>query len=74
LDKMLRIFLRELVLTRASHKSMRKNDVLTDVDDLLTAVARKGRAEPSIFRRRSPARSLINDWNVEKRRLTALRR
>ena len=74
LDKMLRIFLRELVLTRASQKSMRKKDVLTDVDDLLTAVARKGRAEPSIFRRRSPARSLINDWKVEKRRLTALRR
>ncbi len=74
LDKMLRVFLRELVLTRASQKSMRKNDVLTDVDDLLSAVVRKGRAEPRIFRRRSPARSLINDWNIEKRRLTALRR
>jgi hypothetical protein len=74
LDKMLRVFLRELVLTRASQKSMRKNDVLTDVDELLSAVVRKGRAEPRIFRRRSPARSLVTDWELEKRRLSARRR
>ena len=74
LDKMLRVFLRELVLTRASQKSLRKNDVLADVDDLLSAVVRKGRTEPRMHRRRSPARLLLRDWRVEKRRLIALRR
>jgi hypothetical protein len=74
LDKMLRVFLRELVLTRASQKSLRRNDVLADVDDLLSAVVRKGRTEPRILRRRSPARLLFRDWRVEKRRLIALRR
>jgi hypothetical protein len=74
LDKMLRVFLRELVLTRASQKTMRKNDVLTDVDDLLSAVVRKGRAKPRVFRRRSPANLLVKDWKVEKHRLSAMRR
>jgi hypothetical protein len=74
LDKMLRVFLRELVLTRASQKSLRRNDVLADVDDLLSAVVRKGRTEPRIFSKRSLMRSLVEDWRVEKRRLIALRR
>jgi hypothetical protein len=74
LDKMLRVFLRELVLTRASQKSLRRNDVLADVDDLLSAVVRKGRTEPRIFSKRSLMRSLVKDWRVEKRRLIALRR
>ena len=74
LDKMLRVFLRELMLTRASQKSLRRNDVLADVDDLLSAVVRKGRTEPRMHRRRSPTRLLLRDWRVEKRRLIALRR
>ena len=74
LDKMLRVFLRELVLTRASQKSLRRNDVLADVDDLLSAVVRKGRTEPRMHRRRSPTRLLLRDWRVEKRMLIALRR
>jgi len=74
LDKMLRVFLRELVLTRASQKSLRRNDVLADVDDLLSAVVQKGRTEPRILKRRSPTRLLFRDWRVEKRRLIALRR
>jgi hypothetical protein len=61
-------------LTRASQKSLRRNDVLADVDDLLSAVVRKGRTEPRIFSKRSLMRSLVKDWRVEKRRLIALRR
>lgn len=69
LDKMLRVFLRELALTRASQKSLSRNDVLTDVDYLLSTVAKKVRVEPRVFRRRSPMRRLLRDWTFEKRRL-----
>jgi hypothetical protein len=74
LDNMLRVFLRELLLTRASQKSLRKKDVLADVDDLLSTVVRKARAEPCRHKRRSPTRLLFRDWRVEKRRLIALRK
>ena len=70
LDKMLWVFLRELALTRASKKSLQRNDVLADVDDLLSAVARKSGVGSRIFRRHSPSRSLVRDWTIEKRRLS----
>jgi hypothetical protein len=74
LDKMLRIFMRELVLTWASQMSLRKKDVLADVDDLLNTVVRKINIKPCRHRRRSPARLLFKDWRVEKRRLITLRK
>ena len=70
LDRMLRDFLREMALTRASKKSLQRSDVLTDVDDLLTVVTRKSFVKPRIFRRQSPSRSLVRDWRIEKRRLS----
>jgi hypothetical protein len=69
LDSMLRVFLRELALTRAARKSVQRNDVVTDVDDLLCAVVRKRSVETRIFRRCSPSRSLMRDWRMEKRKL-----
>ena len=69
LDRMLRVFLRELALTRASKKSLQRNDVLADVDELLTVVTRKSIVKPRI-RRQSPSRSLVRDWRIEKRRLS----
>jgi hypothetical protein len=66
LDKELRTLLRELALTKASRKSIARNDVLTDVDDLLTTVVKKVKVEPRIFRRYSPSRLLLNDWDIEK--------
>ena len=71
LDGTLRVLMRELSLTRASRKSLQRNDVLTDVDELLSVVVRKTRAEPRVFRRFSLSRSLVNDWAMERRRLSA---
>jgi hypothetical protein len=74
LDNMLRVFLRELSLTRAAQKSLQRNDVVADVDELLNTVVKKKGVTPRIFRRRSAARLLVRDWKVEKRRLTVFRR
>ena len=71
LDGMLRVFLRELALTRASRMSLQRNDALADVDDLLSVVERKVKAERRISRRYSPSRSLKRDLACEKRKLSA---
>jgi hypothetical protein len=71
LDGMLRELLRELALTRASRKSLQRNDVLADVDDLLSVVVRKTRAEPpQVSRRCAHTSSLFRDWTTEKHRLS----
>ena len=74
LDNMLRVLLRELALTRASKKSLQRNDVLADVDELLSTVMRKSKKERRIYRRGSPLRFVVQDWTVDSRRLSLVRR
>lgn len=71
LDKMLRVFLRELAVTRSSQRILSRNDVLADVDDLLNAVAKKAKVTGGsrVPRRYSLMRRVLRDWGVERRRL-----
>ncbi len=74
LDKMLRVFLRELAVTRASQRILSRNDVLADVDDLLNAVVKKGKVRSGVSRRCSLMQRLLREWSVERRKLEILAR
>jgi len=69
LDKMLRVYLRELCVTRSSQRILSRNDVLADVDDLLTSVARKAKVRARISRRDCGMQRILRDWTVERSRL-----
>ena len=53
LHSVFRTLIRELALTRAARKSVEKNDVLADVDLLLSGVVEKTAVSPRMFRRAS---------------------
>jgi hypothetical protein len=65
LDKMLRVYLREICVTRSSQRVLSRNDVLADVDDLLIAVAKKVKVRGRISRRYSGMRFILRDWDHE---------
>jgi hypothetical protein len=69
LDKMLRVYLRELCVTRSSQRILSRNDVLADVDDLLNAVAKKAKVRARISRRETNMQCILRDWTVEWGRL-----
>jgi hypothetical protein len=69
LDKMLRVYLRELCVTRSSQRILSRNDVLADVDDLLTSVARKAKVRSRVSRRYCGLQRILRDWTVERGRL-----
>ena len=69
LDKMLRVYLRELCVTRSSQRILSRNDVLADVDDLLNAVAKKAKVRARISRRETNMQVILRDWSVERGRL-----
>ena len=70
LDKTLRVYLRELALTRSSQRILSRNDVLADVDDLLNAAVKKAKYKSGIRPRRyCLVRQVLTDWQVESRRL-----
>ena len=69
LDRMLRVCLRELCVTRSSQRILSRNDVLADVDDLLTAVARKAKVRARTFRSDYGMRRILRDWAYDRKRL-----
>ena len=69
LDRVLRVLLKELALTRAERKKAERSDVFADVDELLSSVARKTGVKPRTFKRRCLARSLLKEWTRERRTL-----
>ncbi len=69
LDKMLRVYLRELCVTRSSQRILSRNDVLADVDDLLSSVAKKAKVGSRISRRGTRMQHLLRDWTLERSRL-----
>ena len=70
LDKTLRVYLRELALTRSSQRILSRNDVLADIDELLNAVAKKAKDKSGARPRRyCLVQRVVRDWQVESRRL-----
>jgi len=73
LDKTLRFLLRDLAITRVERKKLEKDDVLVDVDRLLSGLKQRSRAEPMVVRRttlkRSPTVLLLSDWETDRPRL-----
>jgi hypothetical protein len=72
LDKMLRVYLREICVTRSSQRILSRNDVLADVDDLLTAVAKKVKVRARISHRDFGVQRVLRDWGHERSTLERL--
>jgi len=70
LDNMLRGLLKDLALTRGERKKAEKDDVLVDVDRLLSGLAKKSEVRSRMAKGRMRSlRLVIKDWTVEKRKL-----
>jgi hypothetical protein len=69
LDKMLRAYLRELCVTRSSQRILSRNDVLADVDDLLSSVARKAKGGSRVSRKGTRMQQVLRDWTLERSQL-----
>jgi len=72
----LRFFLRDLAITRVERKKLEKDDVLVDVDRLLSGLKQRSRAQPMVQRRmalkRSPTVLLLGDWEMDRHRLRSI--
>jgi len=76
LDKTLRFLLRDLAITRVERKKLEKDDVLVDVDRLLSGLKQRSRVRPTVERRtalkRSPTGLLLSDWETDRPRLRSI--